>query len=87
MASFKFGTLIFSRCHFGSACSAEAISLLSKLRNTQVVVTVKARRHKSSRAGFSATSKELIVDLSSRQDAIRCPRPGESRPGIGRPLA
>ena len=48
----------------------------------------KARRQKSSRAGYSATSKKkLSVDLSPRKDAIRCHKPGESRPGIGRPIA
>ena len=37
--------------------------------------------------GRSATSEKLTSDLSSRKDAIRCPRQGESRPCIGRPIA
>ena len=57
--------------------------------NTQVrCQSHEARRQKSSRAGYSATAKKkLTVDLSRRKDAIRCHKPGESRPGIGRPIA
>ena len=44
------------------------------------------RTQKSSRAGFSATAKELTSYLSWRKDESRCQRP-ESRPGIGRPIA
>ena len=65
-----------------------AVRSLTRPRNTR------ARRQKSkpvgkksSRAGCSATSKEVTVDLSSRSDAIRSRRPGDTGPGIGRPIA
>ena len=31
--------------------------------------------------------KELTVDLSSRKNVIRCPRPGESKSSMERPIA
>ena len=44
----------------------------------------------SQRPNLSWQSKSLlgalIVDLSSRKDAIHCQRPGEPRPDIGRPI-
>ena len=61
---------------FAHCMALKAIILLTTYRSSKACIKINARRQKSSRAGCSATSRELTFDLSSRQHAMRCPRPG-----------
>ena len=74
-----------------SACSKrwrrEAVILLTKSGNSKVRHQNEFRSQNSFRGGCSAKSQKIITDLCSRKDVVRCQRPREIRPDIGRPIA